>query len=155
MPSTLLPLQFQDPCPQAGTGPKCLWRSPTPTYHLLGAAHSPLATVWPHRYGSGSSSDERNGRQHRGVPGCRGVPRKVHTSPQHQPAPNPRPQGQLESRPAAKIFPILETPLLALPRPLPADRAPFLTSWCWGGGVRGTPASGTGGSSVLGVLAST
>lgn len=95
-----------------------------PTYHLLGAAHSHPATAWPHRCGSGSSSDERNGLRHRGVPGYRGVPHRVHTGPRHQPAPAPRPQGQLESRSAAKIFLILETLLLALPRPLQTGR-PF------------------------------
>lgn len=104
-PGPQFPSSFKSLCPdRAG-----------PTYHLLGAAHSHPATAWPHRCGSGSSSDERNGLQHRGVPGYRGVPHRVHTAPRHQPAPAPRPQGQLESRPAAKIFLSLETLLLALP----------------------------------------
>lgn len=89
-----------------------------PAYHLLGAARSHPAAVWPHRCGSGSSSDERSGRQHRGVPGYRAVPHRGHIGPRHQPASTPRPQGQLGSRPAAEFFLILETPLFAFPRPL-------------------------------------
>lgn len=111
-------LQFQVPCPPTAR----------PAYRLLGAARSRRATAWPHSCGSGSSSGERNGHRHRSVPGRRGVPHRVHTGPRHQPAPTPRPQGPLESRPVAKIVLLLETPLPALPRPLSAHRAHFLTS---------------------------
>lgn len=88
-----------------------------PAYHLLGAAHSHPAAAWPHRCGSGSSSDERSGHQHRGVPGYRAVPHRGHIGPRHWPASTPRPQGQLGSRPAAEFFLILETPFLPFPGP--------------------------------------
>lgn len=125
MPSTPVPLYLQTPWFQGGPSPESLWSPLGPTHHLLSAARSHLATMWPHRHGSGSSSGDRNDRQHRGVPGYKGVPHKVHIGPRHQPAPIPRPQSQLKSRPAAKFFTIPEIPLPSLPKSLPTTGPPF------------------------------
>lgn len=125
MPSTPVPLYFQTPWFQGGPSPESLWSPLGPTHHLLSAARSHLATTWPHRHGSGSSSGDRNDHQHRGVPGYKGVPHKVHIGPRHQPAPIPRPQSQLKSRPAAKFFTIPEIPLPSLPKSLPTTGPPF------------------------------
>lgn len=111
MPSTPVSLYLQTPWLQAGPGPESFWRPQGPTHHLLSAARSHLATTWPHRYGSRSSSGDRNNHRHTGVPGYKGVLHKVHIGPRHQPAPIPKPEGQLKSRPAAKFFSIPEIAL--------------------------------------------
>lgn len=100
------PLPF--PCPQAPCPEKKCTKlevpvaSPRPTYHLLDIAHSRLATVWPHRNGSGSSPGGRSGHPHRSVPGCRGASHRVHKDPLPQPEESPRIRDQLHPEPSAK-----------------------------------------------------
>lgn len=69
----------------------------------------------------------------------------LHRPPDHRVSWSP---GQLQR----SSFPLKHS---FLPSQASVDSAPFLTSWFWDGGVGGTPESGAGGSSTLGLLAST